>query len=102
MSDLDMLGIVVGFFSPLLIAVVSQPHWPSSLKVALVAAVSVAGGVATAAITGQLHLPLAWLHATLIVLVAAIGFYHTAWRKTASRLEAATSPAPNPPPGSVL
>lgn len=90
MSDLDLWSALLGFVAPLVVAVIDQPHWPALAKVIVTVAVSVGGGFLTAALSGAINAHWAWLHASLVVLTAAVVFYRTLWLKPASALEAAT------------
>lgn len=93
MTDLDMWSLLVGVLLPALIAVVNRAHWVAWVKgVVAVASSALAGGV-TAVLTGQLTGG-TWLHAALVVAVAAVAAYRLWWKPTGigPKIEASVNP----------
>lgn len=90
MSNLVLWSVIVGFFLPLVIAVIHQPRFPEWVGVVITVVVSGIAGVVTTAIEGNLDLHNA-SRSVLIVLVAAIAFYKGAWNSTAKAIKEKTA-----------
>lgn len=92
MTDLDLWTLLVGAGMPPLVALVNQPRWPS-WKRAIVSVVAclVAAGV-TLWLGGGLR-GASVVRGVLLVLVAALGSYHSWWKPSgiAPALERATA-----------
>lgn len=93
MTDLDMWSLLVGLALPALIAVVNRSHWPSWVRALVAVATSVVAGGGTAYLTGQLT-AVTWVHAALVVAVAAVGSYRLWWHPSgiAPAIEAHINP----------
>lgn len=94
-TDAQMWALIVGFLSPLLIAVVQQPKWSNRLRVLVTVAWSVVAGGGTAYFAGEFS-GRGVVSAALVVCVTAIATYSNLWKPTriAPMIEAATSPTP--------
>ncbi len=106
---LDLLSAsgVVGAFLPVLVAVVSQAHWPAHAKGLVTAGLSTAAGLVTAWGVGDFR-DASPLVAAVVVLLVASGSFQAFWRPTnlAPLIEAFTTwsrgklpdrPIPTPP-----
>ena len=93
MSDLVMWSLILGFVSPLIIAVIQQPKFHEGARAIITFLYCVVVGVGTAFFEGRLTGQRA-ITSVLIVLVSAITTYRGLWRPTgaAPAVEAATSP----------
>jgi hypothetical protein len=94
MDDLTMWSLLVGVLLPPLVAVVNREHWMAAVKGLVTVGSSIAAGGVTAYLGGALTGG-TWLHAALVVAVAAVGSYHAWWKPTdiAPAIEEATTPA---------
>ncbi len=90
MSDLALWSIIVGFFLPLVIAVIHQPNFPEWAGVTITVLVSGIAGIVTTGIEGDLNLHNA-SRSVLICLVGAIFFYQHTWNATAKTIKAKTA-----------
>jgi hypothetical protein len=95
-SNLVMWAGVVGFFMPILLAIVQQPSWSSPVRSMVMFVASVIAGAGTVYFQG------AWdttnlVTTILFVMVTAIATYKGLWKETgiAPKVEAATSPKPS-------
>lgn len=92
MSDVEMWGLVVGFFLPPLIAIIQQPTWSRTTRGIVTVLVCLVVGAATTWIHGD------WSGRTatttiLLTLVATMTAYRNFWvHRVAPVIEAATSP----------
>lgn len=98
-SNLVMWAAVVGFFMPLLLAVVQQPGWSPAIRSIVMFIASVIAGAGTVYFMGK------WdttnlVTTILFVMVTAIATYKGLWQTTtiAPRIESATSSAPKVDP----
>jgi peptidoglycan/LPS O-acetylase OafA/YrhL len=92
-SNLVMWGLIVGFFMPVLLAIVQQPGWTSPVRSIVMFVASLAAGAGTVYFAGN------WdttnlVTTILLVMVTAIATYKGLWQPTtvAPKVEAATSP----------
>lgn len=92
MTDTQMWALIVGFFLPLVVAVVVQTSWPSWLKSVTLFVASTVVAFVTVYLTGDLD-GRTWLSATLVILVTAIAVYNGIWKptKVAPAIESATN-----------
>jgi len=98
MTNVAMWALIVGFFSPLVLAVIQQPGWSNpvrSVVAFLYSAVAAAGTIFFTngnSFTGTDNKD--WVSTFLFVFVSTIAFYRGFWKTTnvAPKLEAATSP----------
>lgn len=92
MDELTMWSLIVGFASPLLIAVVQQPKWSNATRAVVTALIAVLLGLGTAyfndMFSGQ-----DIVGSVLVVLVSAITTYKGLWHPVglAPAIENATS-----------
>lgn len=89
--NLALWSTIAGTLTPFLVAFINQPKWSSYVRALMTVLVSVGIGAVTAAWEGRLD-GTRWTTATLVVLAAAVGTYHTLWRSAAPAFEQATSP----------
>lgn len=91
-SDAQMWSLIVGFLSPLVIAVIQQPTWRGPIRVAVTAGFSLVAGMVTAALNGDLT-GRSTVSCFLIVAVTSIAAYQNLWRpaRAAPWIEAKTS-----------
>lgn len=93
MSNLAMWSLIVGFFTPIVVAVIQQPKWSSGARAVITFLFCIiTGGVTTAlqgALTGE-----RLVSSVLLILVTAITTYKGLWQPTgaAPALERATTP----------
>ncbi len=81
MDEVQQWWIVVGFFTPLVVAALARAEWPAWAKTATAFGVSlVVAGVALA-LQGQLSAD-NLVRSSLAVAVAAIAWYRSVWRDT--------------------
>lgn len=92
-SNLMMWAVVVGFFMPILLAIVQQPSWSSPVRSMVMFVASVIAGAGTVYFQG------AWdttnlVTTILFVMVTAIATYKGLWQPTTvvPKIELATSP----------
>lgn len=92
MTDLEMWSLLVGAFTPPLVAVINQPRWSGAVKFTVTAAVCTAVAALTAYLQGDLT-GRRWLSSALVVAVTALITYQTGWRPSgvAPGIERATS-----------
>lgn len=92
-SDAQMWSLIVGFLSPLVIAVIQQPKWSGPIRVLVAVLWSALAGGMTSWLAGDFGGRSA-LSCALIVCVTAIATYQQIWRPTriAPTIEAKTSP----------
>lgn len=85
--------LLVGLLSPLLTAVVQQPHWSNRVRVAIGAAAAVVLGGVTALADGSATHAGSLLATVMAVLVASQTAYHSLWKPAgfAQAIEVATS-----------
>lgn len=93
--NLTLWSGIAGFFTPLIVAMINQPRWSSTVRALLTVLVCLGVAAATTALEGQIDSK-RLVTSVLLVLTAAIGTYHTLWRNVAPALEQATSPADPP------
>ena len=93
--------LIVGFVSPLVLAVIQQPGWSNSLRSVVAFVYSFVAAAGTLLIQGDVDFTAKnYLTAGLTVLVATIAFYRGFWRTSGTtpetsvtgRLERLTSP----------
>ncbi|HTW17098.1 MAG TPA: hypothetical protein VMF51_18350 [Nocardioides sp.] len=91
-TDAQMWALIVGFASPLLIAVVQQPTWSGRRRTLVTIVWSIVAGGGTAFFTDEFT-GRSLLSCFLVICVAAIATYQSIWRplKIAPAIEAATS-----------
>lgn len=91
-TPLQMWELVVGFLSPVLLAVVMQPRWPRSAQALVAFAWCVIAAGVGLYLDGRLDAA-DWAASTLKVLVAAIASYQGVWKPTgvAPAIERATT-----------
>lgn len=92
-SNVAMWGLIVGFLTPIVLAVVQQPSWSQAVRSVVMFVFALIAGGATAYFAGQLD-GKDVTTAVLIVMVSAISTYEGFWKKTgiAPKIEVATSP----------
>jgi len=97
MDNLAMWSLVVGFFTPPVLAVIQQPKWSATVRAIVGFLFALVVGGVTAWLTGSLNVN-DWVSAALIVLVSAITTYKGFWKETgvAQKIEAATSAKETP------
>lgn len=96
MTDLEMWSLVVGFFLPMVIAVVQQPRFPQPVRALITfLACMVASGV-TIWLQGEVEFE-RWVESGLLILVSTIATYKGLWKPVglAPEIERATSPSSN-------
>lgn len=91
-TDAQMWALVVGFISPLLIAVVQQPRWRGPIRVLVTLGWAVVTAFGTAYFTGEFS-GRGVLSCFLVIAVTAISSYQSIWVPTriAPAIEARTS-----------
>jgi len=94
-SNLMMWAVVVGFFMPILLAIVQQPGWSDPVRSIVMFVASIIAGAGTVYFEGK------WdttnlVTTILLVMVTAIATYKGLWKTTtiAPKIERATSPKP--------
>lgn len=100
MDQVQQWWIVVGFFTPLIVAAISRAEWPAWAKTAVAFGVSaVVAGVALW-LQGQLAAD-NLVRSTLAIAVAAIAWYRSVWRDTGvtDALATRVNLLPAPPAG---
>lgn len=92
MSNLAMWSMVVGFFLPMVIAVIQQPSWSQQVRALVTFGVCVVAGAGTAYFNGDFNTA-DIASAILVTLVTAISVYKGLMGPTgiAPKIEAATS-----------
>lgn len=88
--NLTLWSSIAGVITPLIVALINQPQWPSFVRAVMTLAFSVLIGAATTALEGRLTTE-RWVTSALLVGAAAVGTYQTLWKNTAPAIEAATS-----------
>lgn len=98
MSNLEMWALIVGFFSPPVIALIQQPKWGERLRAVVTFLFAILVGGGTAYFNGELGFEGGTVKAILLVLVMAIGTYKGFWKPTrvAPTIETATSSSNQP------
>lgn len=84
LSDADLLSAVVGFFLPLLIAILQQPRWPNWYRSLITVLVCLAVGTLTAYVQGNLIVG-SILRRSLIIVFSALSTYQGFWKFTGAR-----------------
>lgn len=97
-SDLDQWNIVLAFAMPFVVALIHQPAMSKLVKLIITVGFCVLAATINTAIQQDLSLS-NWLHSVLIVLVGAIGLYHTLYARVVPAVETATSKSTHPQPG---
>ena len=92
-SNAAMWAAIVGFFLPMLLAVVQQPGWSNSVRSIIMFLASCAAAVGTVLIQNDGWSGKDWVSTTLLIMVTAIATYHGLWKPTnvAPSIEASTS-----------
>jgi hypothetical protein len=93
MDNLSALNLIIGFFSPILISVITRPGWDPRLKTLVMVGVSVVVGFLTALFSDQLNLEDV-TSAILTTMVASITAYYGVFKPSgvSPKIELATSP----------
>lgn len=88
-----MLNFIIGFLSPLVIAVINRPFWSNGVKVAITVGFSVIVGFLTVYLSGELSAADV-TQSILVTLVASITAYNGIFKPTgiAAKITLATSP----------
>jgi hypothetical protein len=97
-SNVLMWAGIVGFFMPVLLAVVQQPGWSSALRSVVMFVASIVAAVGTVYFTDDgAYTRDTMITTVLVVMVTAISTYKGLWQPTtvAPKVEAATSPKPS-------
>lgn len=91
-TDAQMWALIVGFLSPLLIAVVQQPRWSNRFRVLVTVVWSAVAGAGTAYFAGEFS-GRGVVSAGLVVCVTAIATYSNLWKpsRIAPMIEAKTT-----------
>jgi hypothetical protein len=94
MTNVQMWAIIVGFFSPLVVALIQQPTWSLKLRAVVGFLAAAVFGTGTAYFAGDFN-GASLVSGILLVLVSAIASYKGLWQPTgvAPRIETATSPS---------
>ncbi len=97
MSELDMWNIVIGFFMPLVVALINQARWPATIKGLSSFAVCAAAAAVTVYVRGDWGAE-TWLRTVLVIFLTAIATYRLWWRPSeiAPRVEQATTLSSSP------
>ena len=96
-SNVLMWAGIVGFFMPVLLAVVQQPGWSQPLRAIVMFVASIIAAVGTVYFTNDGAFTRDnMITTTLVVMVTAIATYKGLWTptKVAPKVEAATSAKP--------
>lgn len=96
MSNAAMWALIVGFFMPVIIAVLQQRHWPDGLRAVVTFVACIVAAVGTVLIQHGGWSWHDWVATTLLILVTAIATYHGLFKPTgvAPSVEASTSLPP--------
>lgn len=94
MTNVQMWAIIVGFLTPLVVALIQQPTWIPAVRAVVGFLAAVVFGTGTAYFAGDFN-GTSWVTGVLLVLVSAISTYKGFWQPTgiAPRIETATSPS---------
>lgn len=97
MTNLAQWSLIVAFFVPIVVAFVTQKHWPSWIKSVTMLVVSLLAAAGTAYFQGDFT-GKRFLDSALIVVAAAIAYYHGIWKPTtvAPVIEEKTTITPAP------
>ncbi|HEY6008455.1 MAG TPA: hypothetical protein VIU40_09055 [Geobacteraceae bacterium] len=92
MTDQEMWALIVGALAPLVIAIIQQPKWAETKRVAVTVGFCIAAGAGTSYFAGNFS-GRSLISDILMVLVAALATYRGVWRPSgiAPRIEVATS-----------
>lgn len=92
MTDAAMWALIVGFLSPLVIAVVQRPEWKDWARALVTFVYCLIAGAVTAYLNGAME-GRSLVSTILLVFVVAIAAYRGLWKDVgAPQIEAATSP----------
>lgn len=93
MTDEQALAVVVGFLSPLVLAMLQQPRWSNGVRSLVTFLWAAVVSLLILGVAGSLS-GRTWVSATLLVLVVTIATYQGFWKQTGvtRKIEAATSP----------
>lgn len=93
MSNAAMWAAIVGFFMPMLLAVVQQPGWSNAVRSIIMFLASCGAAVGTVLIQNDGWDGRDWVSTTLLIMVTAIATYHGLWKPTgvAPSIEKSTS-----------
>lgn len=81
MSQLVQWSAIVAFVIPLVLSVLNQSKWSSTMKAVVFFLVSIVAAAGTAYFQGDLT-GKRWLDAALVIVPAAAAFYHGFWKPT--------------------
>lgn len=97
LGELALWSMLVGFFSPLVIAIIQQSRWSARVQSVVAFAFYVLVGAVTAWLSGIFN-TVSLLTAVLLVFVTAANSYRELWKKTGvtGKIEAATSKGGDP------
>lgn len=92
MDNLQMINLIIGFFAPIVISIITQESFNTKARVAVTVAFSVVAGFSTAYFGNQFE-GLDIITAILVTLVTSIAVYNGIFKPTglASKIEKATS-----------
>ena len=92
MTNVQMWSMIVGFFMPLLIAVLEQSKWSNALRAVVAFVACAIAATITVVVAGDLNTK-TWVTSALTVLVAAIATYKMWWQPVgiAPTIEKATN-----------
>lgn len=99
MTNLAMWSMIVGFFLPLLLAVVQQPRWPSYVRSIVMFLGCLVASAGTVILQGEFSGE-RWVESALLIIVTTIATYKGLWKpiEVAPAIEDATSPGTTPNP----
>lgn len=89
LDDLALLGIVIGFFQPIVLNFILQSKWSARVQSLVAFAFSVIVAVVTLLIMGALT-GVTLVTAALTIAVASIAFYQGFWKKVLPEMKSAT------------
>jgi len=100
MSNLEMWSLLVGFFMPLVIAAVQRSTWTNPVRALVALLMCIVAAFGTVWFAGEFDTN-DIISSILLVLVTSIASYKGLWKPTAvaPKIEAATSPTPQPEAG---
>ena len=81
MSNLQLWSLIVGFFTPPVLAIIQQGGWSSRVRAVVAFGAALVAGAGTAYFQGDLT-GRRFVEAALVVLVAAIATYQSFWKPT--------------------
>ncbi|UNO38911.1 hypothetical protein [Streptomyces sp. MST-110588] len=95
MTNAQMWALILGFASPMLIAIVNQPQWSRAVRTGVQVVISVLVGLGSAYFAGDFA-GKDVVTGILVAAVAAISAYKGVFKPSgiAPKVEKATSPAP--------